>query len=50
MRSEILSKVKRIVVKVGSSILTDDLGYISGSRVKKITNEIADLISEKIIK
>ncbi|MBU1862424.1 MAG: glutamate 5-kinase [Candidatus Omnitrophica bacterium] len=44
MREQIIKNVKRIVVKVGSSILTTDAGYLSSQRVGKIVSDIVCLM------
>ena len=46
MRKHILAKTKRIVVKVGSSILTSDTGYVSHTKVKRIVHSIVEVIKE----
>ncbi|MDD5084975.1 MAG: glutamate 5-kinase [Candidatus Omnitrophica bacterium] len=45
MRKEIV-KAKRIVVKVGSSILTSSRGHFSAAKVKQFTKQVAKLVGE----
>jgi len=46
MRKKIVNNVKRIVIKVGSSMLTTDAGYLSASKVKNLVVSIQSLIKE----
>lgn len=43
MRSEILRQVKRIVVKIGSGVLTDENGALDNSVIGRICSDIAEL-------
>jgi glutamate 5-kinase len=45
MRTELKEKVKRVVVKVGSSMLTTESGYLSPQRVKALVDAVSELIS-----
>jgi glutamate 5-kinase len=45
-RTDIKKKYKRIVVKVGSSILTTESGYLSPSKVKSVVDSISMLVGE----
>jgi len=46
MRTELNKKTKRIVVKVGSSILTTESGYLSPARVKALVDGVSALVSD----
>lgn len=43
MRTEIMKKVKRIVVKIGSSSLTNDAGLIHIRRIESLVKQLSDL-------
>lgn len=46
MRKQITKNVKRVVVKLGSSILTTDSGYLSQAKVKRIVESITTVMKK----
>lgn len=48
IRKEIISKVTRVIIKVGSSVLTDSTGSLSVSIFEKLANEIARIREKDI--
>lgn len=47
-RKEFLSKIRRIVVKIGSSILTDSSGNLFEPRFDEIAKQVSDIRSKKV--
>ncbi|MEQ9617949.1 MAG: glutamate 5-kinase [Deltaproteobacteria bacterium] len=47
-RKSIIPKVKRVIVKIGSSVLTDRKGYLSGSAFKLLAGGISEIKSRGI--
>lgn len=43
MRRELFRKIKRVVVKIGSRVLTDDEGALDMGVIGRICGDIADL-------
>jgi len=48
MRRQVLSQVRRIVVKVGSRVLTDDQGDLDYTVVRQISADIAKLVNNGV--
>jgi glutamate 5-kinase len=47
-RKSFISKIKRVVIKIGSSVLTDENGELQDSVFYEIANDISQLKSKKI--
>lgn len=47
-RKSFISRIKRVVIKIGSSVLTDENGEIQDSAFNKIASDISKLKSKKI--
>ncbi|MBI2472058.1 MAG: glutamate 5-kinase [Planctomycetes bacterium] len=43
LRNQILSKVKKIVVKIGTGVLTTDDGYIDKAQIKRLAEQVVEL-------
>lgn len=43
LRSQILSKVKKIVVKIGTGVLTTDDGYLDKEQIKGLAGQVVEL-------
>jgi glutamate 5-kinase len=48
MRKEIVSRIRKVVVKVGTSILTQGQPFIEAGSIARITRDITGLLSRKI--
>jgi len=47
-RKEYLQKVKRIVVKVGSSTLTHNTGYLNINRIERLVRQLVDINNREV--
>ncbi|GAB64269.1 glutamate 5-kinase [Candidatus Jettenia caeni] len=43
MRSQVLSKVKKIVIKIGTGVLTTDNGYLDKEQIKGLAGQVVEL-------
>ena len=43
LRRQILSKVKKIVVKIGTGVLTTDYGYVDREQIKRLAGQVVEL-------
>ncbi len=43
LRSQIISKVKKIVVKIGTGVLTTDDGYIDKDQIRRLAEQVLEL-------
>ena len=43
IRGQIISKVKKVVVKIGTGVLTTDDGYIDKSQIKRLAEQVVEL-------
>ena len=44
--SEILNESRKVVVKIGSNVLSDENGFIDRDNVKNIVDQVMELINE----
>ncbi|MCX7991427.1 MAG: glutamate 5-kinase [Proteobacteria bacterium] len=47
MRKELLKKIKRVVIKIGSSIITDEKNVIDDKFLRELANQIKELMQKK---
>lgn len=45
-RSEFIKKAKRIVIKVGTSIITTDTGQIDDAKILQLANQVSDIFKQ----
>lgn len=43
MRSQVLSKIKKIVIKIGTGVLTTDNGYLDKEQIKGLAGQVVEL-------
>ena len=43
LRSQILSKVKKVVVKIGTGVLTTDDGYVDKEQIQRLAGQVVEL-------
>src|SRR3972149_127325 len=43
VRSQILSKVKKVVVKIGTGVLTTDDGYVDKEQIRRLAGQVVEL-------
>ncbi len=43
LRSQILSKVKKVVVKIGTGVLTTDYGYVDREQIRRLAGQVVEL-------
>ena len=43
IRTQILSKVKKVVVKIGTGVLTTDDGYVDKEQIQRLAGQVVEL-------